>query len=98
MNTMDYSHSEQVVFEVDLDGSRYTLIRTAQSERGTPDLSRREREIVRMVAQGHQNKVIAGVLNISPWTVSTHLRRIFSKLGVKSRAAMVAKAGFTLAE
>jgi DNA-binding CsgD family transcriptional regulator len=54
-------------------------------------LTPREREIVRMVARGHQNKVIAAVLNISSWTVCTHLRRIFSKVGVSSRAAMVAK-------
>jgi hypothetical protein len=44
-----------------------------------------------MVAQGHPNKVIAAVLNISCWTVCTHLRRIFAKLGVGSRAAMVAR-------
>jgi DNA-binding CsgD family transcriptional regulator len=44
-----------------------------------------------MVALGRQNKVIAAVLNISSWTVCTHLRRIFAKLGVTSRAAMVAK-------
>jgi len=35
--------------------------------------------------------VIADVLNISSWTVCTHLRRIFAKLGVGSRAAMVAQ-------
>jgi DNA-binding CsgD family transcriptional regulator len=34
--------------------------------------------------------VIASVLEISVWTVSTHLRRIYAKLGVSSRAAMVA--------
>ena len=44
-----------------------------------------------MVAQGHPNKIIAGVLNISSWTVCTHLRRVFAKLGVTSRAAMVAR-------
>lgn len=44
-----------------------------------------------MVAQGHPNKIIAAVLNISSWTVCTHLRRIFAKLGVTSRAAMVAR-------
>jgi DNA-binding CsgD family transcriptional regulator len=89
---MDYSNSEQIVFDVDIDGSRYILIRTASLERGVPLLSPREREIVRMVAQGRQNKVIANELHISAWTVSTHLRRIFTKLGVSSRAAMVAKA------
>jgi DNA-binding CsgD family transcriptional regulator len=54
-------------------------------------LSPREVEIARMVAQGHPNKVIAEVLEISEWTVATHLRRIFAKLGVTSRAAMVAE-------
>jgi hypothetical protein len=43
------------------------------------------------VAQGHSNKIIGDVLNISSWTVCTHLRRIFAKIGVGSRAAMVAK-------
>ena len=33
---------------------------------------------------------IAGKLDVSPWTVSTHLRRIFAKLDVPTRAAMVA--------
>jgi DNA-binding CsgD family transcriptional regulator len=62
-----------------------------QADRKSLPLSPREREIVRMVAQGHQNKIIAVVLNISAWTVCTHLRRIFAKLGVTSRAAMVAR-------
>lgn len=88
--------SDQVVFDLDVDGARYILVKT-QQERGMstmtaqPPLSPREREIVRMVAQGHPNKVIAGALNISSWTVNTHLRRVFTKLGVSSRAAMVAK-------
>jgi two-component system, NarL family, nitrate/nitrite response regulator NarL len=83
--------AEQVLFDIDVDGNRYLLIKTASVERGAVALSPREREIVRMVAQGRQNKVIAAVLNISSWTVCTHLRRIFAKLGVTSRAAMVAK-------
>jgi two-component system nitrate/nitrite response regulator NarL len=44
-----------------------------------------------MVAEGHPNKTIAAVLEISSWTVGTYLRRIFAKLNVTSRAAMVAK-------
>ena len=83
--------AEQVLFDIDVDGHRYLLIKTTPVERCTLSLSPREREIVRMVAQGRQNKVIASVLNISSWTVCTHLRRIFAKLGVTSRAAMVAK-------
>lgn len=56
-----------------------------------PTLSPREQEIVRMVAQGYPNKIIADVLEISVWTVGTHLRRIFAKVAVTSRAAMVAR-------
>ena len=44
-----------------------------------------------MVAKGYPNKTIAAVLDISPWTVCTHLRRTFAKFGVGSRAAMVAR-------
>jgi DNA-binding CsgD family transcriptional regulator len=54
------------------------------------ELSPRERQIVRLVAEGHVNKTIGAVLDISPWTVATHLRRIFAKLGVASRASMIA--------
>ena len=54
-------------------------------------LSSREVQIVRLAAQGNPNKVIAHELNISAWTVNTHLRRIFAKLGVCSKAAMVAR-------
>jgi DNA-binding CsgD family transcriptional regulator len=52
-------------------------------------LTSRELEIAILVAQGHANKNIAYRLRISEWTVATYLRRIFAKLNVESRAAMV---------
>ena len=52
-------------------------------------LTGRELQIVALVAAGRSNKEIAGRLHISEWTVSTHLRRVFAKLRVDSRAAMV---------
>jgi DNA-binding CsgD family transcriptional regulator len=82
---------ERVVLDIECDGDRYVLIKMPHMERKALPLSPREQEIVRMVAQGYQNKIIAAVLNISSWTVCTHLRRIFAKLGVSSRAAMVAR-------
>jgi len=83
--------TEQVLLDTEVDGSRYLLLRMPKRSRARIQLSPREQEIVRMVAKGHPNKVIADVLNISSWTVCTHLRRIFAKLGVGSRAAMVAQ-------
>ena len=81
--------SEQILLDIHLDGERYLLVRMPKPSH--MPLSPREIEIVRMVAQGHPNKIFAEVLSISSWTVCTHLRRIFAKLGVGSRAAMVAR-------
>ncbi len=82
---------EEVLVDTEVDGSRYLLIRMPEPIDTNVRLSPREQEIVRMVAKGHPNKVIADVLNISSWTVCTHLRRIFAKLNVTSRAAMVGR-------
>src|SRR5262249_4922420 len=83
--------AQQIILDTEVDGVRYLLVRLPPASRNSTALSPREREIVRMVAGGHPNKVIADVLNISPWTVNTHLRRIFAKLGVSSRAALVSR-------
>jgi DNA-binding CsgD family transcriptional regulator len=82
----------EVILDVEVDGVRCLLVRSAsKSPRTQVILSPREQEIARMVAKGYANKTIAAVLDISSWTVGTHLRRIFAKLGVGSRAAMVAQ-------
>jgi DNA-binding CsgD family transcriptional regulator len=83
--------SERIILDVDLDGQRYLLVAMPQPDVRMAALSPREIEIARLVSLGHPNKVIAGVLEISSWTVCTHLRRMFMKLSVNSRAAMVAK-------
>jgi DNA-binding CsgD family transcriptional regulator len=54
-------------------------------------LSPRELQIARLVAGGATNHAIARSLDISTWTVSTHMRRIFAKLNVGTRAEMVAQ-------
>ena len=54
-------------------------------------LSPRELQIAHLVARGATNRLIASTLEISSWTVATHIRRIFAKLGVNSRAEMVAQ-------
>ena len=82
----------EVMLDVEVDGVRCTLVRRQPSRARPPVLlSPREQEIARMVAGGYPNKTIAAVLDISLWTVSTHLRRVFAKLGVGTRAAMVAR-------
>lgn len=79
--------SDNVLLDVVLGDVRLLALRL---RRPSPIslLSPREQEIARMVAQGYANKTIASVLEISTWTVASHLRRIFVKLQVSSRAAM----------
>lgn len=86
------SDLDQVILDIQVGDVRCLLLYTAPaSRRDAPRLSPRELEIARMVAKGHPNKTIALVLDISTWTVCSHLRRIFVKMQVTSRAAMVAR-------
>jgi ATP/maltotriose-dependent transcriptional regulator MalT len=57
-----------------------------------PGLSRREREVLMLIAQGASNQQVAEQLFISLHTVKTHARRINGKLGVERRTQAVAKA------
>ncbi len=87
----DGDRVEEVLCEVDVDGARYVLARIATARPAAAGLSPREREIAGLVAQGLPTKAIAAALAISRWTVCTHLRRIYARVGVGSRAAMVAR-------
>ena len=80
-----------VLLDVELDGIRCILLKTKPVREPAATLSPRELEIVRMVAKGLPNKTIASVLQISAWTVSSHLRRVFGKLGVTSRTEMISR-------
>jgi len=55
----------------------------------TGDLSDRELQVVRLVADGFSNKEIADRLYISPRTVTTHLQHVYQRLGLASRTALI---------
>lgn len=54
-------------------------------------LSPREEDILRLLAKGHRSKEIADELGIGVGTVNTHVRHIYEKLHVRSRAEAVAR-------
>ncbi len=55
---------------------------------GESRLSRREADIVELVAQGQRTKEIAILLSLSPNTVKTHLKDIFRKCRVRNRTEL----------
>ncbi|SOD99489.1 response regulator transcription factor [Blastococcus haudaquaticus] len=57
-----------------------------------PQLSDREREVLRLVAEGRGNAEVARRLFLSEKTVRNHVSSIFAKLGVTDRASAVARA------
>src|ERR1700679_2638082 len=60
--------------------------------RGQENLSPRELEVLKLVADGATNQVAARKLLVSETTVKTHLLHIYTKLGVRDRASAVATA------
>ncbi len=53
------------------------------------ELSERETDVVRLIAQGYSNKEIANLLNLSVKTVETYKARAMEKIGLDSRVAIV---------
>jgi DNA-binding CsgD family transcriptional regulator len=66
--------------------------------RRTPDtLTRRERDVLRMLAQARSNDEIATELVLSVRTVESHVASIYSKIGVSGRTARAAATAYALA-
>jgi DNA-binding NarL/FixJ family response regulator len=57
-----------------------------------PSLTQRERDVLRLLADGHSNEEIGKRLFISPETVRTHIRKAMDKLDADTRTEAVAKA------
>jgi HD-GYP domain-containing protein (c-di-GMP phosphodiesterase class II) len=61
--------------------------RVARRREGPNGLTRREVEVLRLLARGLSNKQIAGRLVISPKTAGNHIEHIYAKIGASSRTA-----------
>jgi len=71
-------------------GSPRSAMPGSAGNEGQPpkDLSRREREVLRLLAQGHSNQQIADQIRVSVKTVETYRTRLREKLGLKGRAEL----------
>lgn len=63
-----------------------------RTPRARPFVTGREREMLRLIAEGMSAPAIAAALHLSTATVKTHLHHVYEKLGVSERAAAVAEA------
>ena len=71
-------------------GARLVAAEAAAQRRAAEDpLSDREREVLRLLALGHRNQEVAGMLSISVRTAETHRAHIMQKLGLSTRAELV---------
>lgn len=68
------------------------LGRRAAADHDDAGLSRRELEVMRLVAVGRTNREIARELFLSPRTVDMHVRNILGKLGCHTRTEATSKA------
>ena len=71
------------------DEVKSILARGESSYRMLPKLTRREKEVLRMVAEGMTTAAIAEKLFISPLTVETHRRNLMQKFEVNNTAALI---------
>jgi PAS domain S-box-containing protein len=80
-----YAPGEHLIAAVETPGPEAAVT-------GAGKLTKREREILSLVADGLTNDEIGARLVLSPATIKTHLQNVYSKLQVKDRAAAVAVA------
>lgn len=90
----DLTHAVETVAagDVYIDGALAGSLVTAEVAGSLPSLTRREREILRLVADGCSNEQIGSRLFISPETVRTHVRKAMKKLDADTRTQAVAVA------
>ena len=70
--------------------AQQTLIRNFLDRGEQPtELSPREQEVVKLIAEAHTNKEIAGILHLSEKTVESHRANVLQKLGMRDRVELV---------
>lgn len=84
--------SGEVVLQPEVAAKLAAYMRRSSERSELGELSPREREVLKLLAQGASNKQIARTLAISLRTVEGHLSHIFTKLGVSSRTEALVSA------
>ncbi|MDX6198630.1 MAG: hypothetical protein QOJ79_1781 [Actinomycetota bacterium] len=88
--SIDFTEQDRFVLAL-LRPHLMEMLRASNNGEHASELTERQHELMRLVADGRTNAEIAATLHLSPHTVRTHLMNIFDRLGVTTRAAAVAR-------
>jgi DNA-binding CsgD family transcriptional regulator len=88
----DFSERDRALLALLRPHLHQAYLDAERRRRGTPTLTPRHWELLRLVAGGHTNAQIARRLGVSEGTVRTHLQNIYGRLQVSSRTAAVTSA------
>jgi DNA-binding CsgD family transcriptional regulator len=88
----DFSERDRLALRLLRPHLRQVYLDAERRRRGIPHLSRREQEVLQLVAQSFSNADIARILFVSPATVAKHMEHIFDRTGVRTRSAAAALA------
>jgi two-component system, NarL family, nitrate/nitrite response regulator NarL len=97
LTAIERVHAGQTWFEGEIMKRALDHLKTQRTQAGLPEiessgvgsLSRREREIVALVARGLKNKQVADELSMSEGTVRNYLTAIYQKLNVSDRFGLI---------
>jgi DNA-binding NarL/FixJ family response regulator len=88
----DFSERDRALLTLLRPHLHQAYLDAERRRRGIPQLTRRQWELLRLVAAGHTNAQIARRLGLSEGTVRKHLENIYGRLQVSSRTAAVTRA------
>lgn len=88
----DFSERDRALLTLLRPHLHQAYLDAERRRQGTPELTRRQWELLRLVAVGHTNAQIARRVGVSEGTVRIHLQNIYGRLQVSSRTAAVTRA------
>jgi DNA-binding CsgD family transcriptional regulator len=89
--------ADSLIAQIDVAFQKVGAMKPAEATAQVDDslypcpLSKREREIMKWIAEGRTNAEIGATLDISPFTVKNHVQRIFKKLAATNRTEAASK-------
>jgi DNA-binding NarL/FixJ family response regulator len=88
----DFSESDRALLALLRPHLHEAYLAAERRRHPTPEITRRQRELLHLVADGHTNAQIGRRLGLSKGTVRKHLENSFTRLQVSSRTAAVTRA------